>query len=55
MGRSEIDTTYLRRDNRNDTAHDYGEGFAEATLKLLPRFVDDAGRLADVIAGKADG
>ncbi len=43
------------RDNRNDTAHDYGEGFAEATLKLLPRFVDDAGRLADVIAGKADG
>ena len=30
------------RDNRNDTAHDYGKGFAEATLKLLPRFVDDA-------------
>ncbi len=38
------------RENRNDTAHDYGAGFAEATLKLLPRFVD-ARRLADVIAG----
>ncbi len=43
------------RDNRNDTAHDYGKGFAEATLKLLPRFVDDARRLAGVIEGKADG
>ena len=43
------------RDNRNDTAHDYGKGFAEATLKLLPRFVDDARTLADVIEGKADG
>ena len=37
------------RDNRNDTAHDYGEDFAEATLKLLPDFVDDAKALADVI------
>lgn len=43
------------RDNRNDTAHDYGEGFAEATLKLLPRFVADARRLAAVIEGKAGG
>ncbi len=30
------------RDNRNDTAHDYGAGFAEETLLLLPRFIDDA-------------
>ena len=30
------------RDNRNDTAHDYGEGFAEQTLKLLPDFISDA-------------
>ena len=37
------------RDNRNDTAHDYGEDFAEATLALLPAFVDDAKALADVI------
>ena len=38
------------RDNRNDTAHQYGEGFAETTLKLLPRFIDDAKEVAQVIA-----
>ena len=37
------------RDNRNDTAHDYGEAFATETLKLLPRFLADAKTLADVI------
>lgn len=37
------------RDNRNDTAHDYGEGFAETTLKLLPGFLADAKALAGVI------
>ena len=42
------------RDNRNDTAHDYGEGFAEATLKLLPAFIADAKRLAAVIDGTGD-
>ncbi len=30
------------RDNRNNTAHDYGVGFAEETLNLLPMFVADA-------------
>ena len=42
------------RDNRNDTAHDYGEGFAETTLKLLPSFITDAGALAAVIAEDND-
>ena len=42
------------RDNRNETAHDYGEGFAEATLKLLPRFVADARALAKVIETRDD-
>ena len=37
------------RDNRSDTAHDYGEGFAETTLKLLPDFIADAKALTDVI------
>lgn len=37
------------RDNRNETAHDYGEDFAEATLTLLPTFIEDARVLADVI------
>lgn len=30
------------RDNRNSTAHDYGAGFAESTLQLLPQFIIDA-------------
>ena len=29
---------FTYRDNRNSTAHDYGEAFAEETLTLLPRF-----------------
>ena len=41
------------RDNRNDTAHDDGAGFAEATLKLLPGFIADANTLAAVIDGPA--
>lgn len=39
----------LYRDNRNSTAHDYGEDFADATLKLLPDFIGDAKALADRI------
>ena len=37
------------RDNRNSTAHDYGVGFAETTLRLLPAFVVDARHLAGII------
>ena len=37
------------RDNRNDTAYEYGEDFAEATLKLLAAFLADAKALADMI------
>lgn len=37
------------RDNRNSTAHDYGLGFAEDTLQLLPQFIVDAKALALVI------
>ena len=43
------------RDNRNDTAHDYGENFGEATLKLLPAFVKDANALASMVEQAADG
>ncbi|NIJ53826.1 nucleotidyltransferase substrate binding protein [Dyadobacter arcticus] len=37
------------RDNRNNTAHDYGVNFAEETLRLLPQFMEDATALAEVI------
>ena len=43
------------RDHRNDTAHNYGEDFAEATLKLLPVFVADAKTLAAMIEAADDG
>ncbi len=42
------------RDNRNDTAHHYGEKFAEETLELLPDFILDAREMARVLAEEAD-
>ena len=42
------------RDNRNQTAHDYGSGFAKATQKLLPGFIADAKALADTIESAPD-
>ena len=45
---------FLYRNNRNDTAHNYCEGFAETTLKLPPEFVRDAKQLAGVLAEGAD-
>ena len=45
---------FAYRDNRNDTAHDYGERFAETTLKLLPDFITDARELARVISEGGD-
>ena len=43
------------RDNRNETAHDYGEVFAEATLALLPSFLADARALADRLEEPGSG
>ena len=43
------------RDNRNNTAYDYGEGFAETTLRLLPSFIDDAKSLALIVASAIQG
>ncbi len=37
------------RDNRNNTAHDYGVNFAEETLKLLPMFIKDAQSVAEAL------
>ena len=30
------------RDNRNNTAHDYGQAFAQETLNLVENFLKDA-------------
>lgn len=37
------------RANRNTTAHDYGNGFAEETLKILPAYLHDARVLAKAL------
>ncbi len=50
VGIAEVERWFKYRDNRNNTAHDYGAGFAEETMKLLPGFISDARRLMDKIA-----
>ena len=42
------------RDNRNSTAHDYGVGFAEETLNLLPQFIIDAKSVIKAIQSVSD-
>lgn len=37
------------RDNRNNTAHDYGQAFAEETLTLTKDFLTDAKNLKKII------
>lgn len=37
------------RDNRNNTAHDYGRAFAEETLSLIEDFITDIKHLKSVI------
>lgn len=46
----EVERWMAYRDNRIETAHDYGEGFAEETLALLPQFIADAKRLNQAIS-----
>lgn len=47
----EVDRWFKYRENRNTTAHDYGQAFAEETLKLLPAFVSDAKTLQKKLDG----
>ena len=42
------------RVNRNNTAHDYGESFANETLKLLPRYLAGVRELAPRIRAVFD-
>lgn len=44
-----VERWFSYRDNRNSTAHDYGVGFAEETLELLPGFIGDARALEAVL------
>lgn len=42
MDTDSVERWFIYRDNRNSTAPDYGIGFAEDTLRLLPGFIADA-------------
>ncbi len=44
-----VERWFAYRDNRNNTAHDYGIAFAEETLVLLPGFIADARVLETVL------
>jgi len=45
----EVNRWFEYRDNRNNTAHDYGQYFAEETLKLMDNFLKDVYNLKSVI------
>lgn len=41
----EVERWFLYRDIRNETAHEYGMDFVEATIAVLRQFVEDAKKL----------
>ena len=45
----EVKRWFKYRDNRNNTAHDYGQAFALETLKLIDDFLVDVKKLMKVI------
>jgi nucleotidyltransferase substrate binding protein (TIGR01987 family) len=47
-----VERWFVYRDNRNETAHDYGVVFANTTLKLLPDFLEDASALQKILQEK---
>ena len=49
---ADVERWFAYRDNRNSTAHDYGLGFAEETLKLMPEFLHDARGLENTLREK---
>lgn len=58
LNENEIERWLAYRANRNTTAHDYGEAFAEQTLAMLPSYLVDlrqlAERMQDIFNANAD-
>lgn len=44
-----VERWFAYRDNRNNTAHDYGENFAKETLHLIPGFINDVSQLEAIL------
>lgn len=49
ISQEETERWLLYRENRNNTAHDYGKAFAEETLGLMDTFLIDVKNLKKVI------
>lgn len=52
LGADEVTRWLAYRSNRNTTAHDYGVGFVQQTLALLPAYVQDAQALCRRLAAQ---
>ena len=49
INKEEVERWFKYRDNRNNTAHDYGKKFTEETLSLIDSFLIDVKNLKKVI------
>lgn len=49
LNKDEVERWFKYRDNRNNTAHDYGKAFAEETLSLMDNFLKDVYHLKEII------
>jgi len=52
LSAEELERWLVYRDSRNDTAHNYGEEFAEHTLRLITEFQRDALALYETLRQK---
>ncbi|MDR2818219.1 MAG: nucleotidyltransferase substrate binding protein [Endomicrobium sp.] len=53
LSQDEVERWLKYRDNRNNTAHDYGQKFAQETLSLIKDFIKDAKNLKKAIDNKS--
>ena len=49
LNETSLNNWFKYRDNRNNTAHDYGQAFAEETLTLIEDFINDVQELKKII------
>lgn len=49
LNEEEVSRWFTYRDNRNETAHDYGQRLANETILLIENFIEDAKKIRDLI------
>lgn len=54
LNAGEVTRWFSYRDNRNDTAHDYGIEFANSTVRLLPDFLLDVKKLLNTLKNQSE-